>query len=82
MFLNKTVSSNNLCGKKIREFRKKTHISQREMAELLRENGLLIDKNAVQRIETGLRFVVDTEVGIIANTIGISVTELLDIQEL
>lgn len=39
--------------------------------------GLDIDKNAVQRIECGKRFVTDIEVIVIADTLGVSLEVLL-----
>ena len=40
--------------------------------------GLDIDKNAVQRIESGKRFVTDIELKVIAKVLGVSYRELLD----
>ena len=52
---------NNICGKNIASYRREMHISQRQLAELLQLHGLDIDKNAVQRIESGQRFITDIE---------------------
>lgn len=62
MFINKTADgSNNLCGTRIARFRIEMKISQRELADRLQLVGLDMDKNAVQRIEAGKRFVTDIE---------------------
>ena len=62
MFINKTNSGeNNLCGKNIAKLRKELGISQRELADRLQLLGLDIDKNAIQRVEAGKRFVTDIE---------------------
>ena len=62
MFINNTPDGrNNLCGKSIAALRKAMHISQRELADRLQIAGLDIDKNAVQRIESGQRFLTDIE---------------------
>lgn len=62
MFINKTSDGfNNLCGKNVAKYRKKMGISQRVLAERLQIVGLDIDKNAIQRIECGKRFVTDIE---------------------
>ncbi|MBQ7654660.1 MAG: helix-turn-helix transcriptional regulator [Clostridia bacterium] len=62
MFINKTNDNkNNICGKNIAKFRKEIRISQRELADRLQLLGLDIDKNAIQRIESGQRFVTDIE---------------------
>lgn len=54
---------NNICGKRIKEYREmmEPKTSQRGLAEMLQREGLDIDKNAVQRIEGGKRFVTDIE---------------------
>lgn len=62
MFINKTADgNNNLCGKRVAKFRMEMKISQREFADRLQLVGLDMDKNAVQRIEAGKRFVTDIE---------------------
>ena len=69
MFKNKSkTGKNNICGEKIYILRKQ-HIpkmSQRILAEKLQINGIDVDKNAVQRIESGERFVTDIELKVIA----------------
>lgn len=78
MFINKSIDgSNNICGKKISEFRRKLDISQRELAEKLQLNGLDIDKNAIQRIEAGKRFVTDIEIVAFTKVFEVSFEELL-----
>lgn len=62
MFINKTADGrNNVCGKKIAQLRMEMKISQRELADRMQLVGIDIDKNAVQRIECGKRFVTDIE---------------------
>ena len=70
---------NNLAGVKIKELRKalKNNVSQRELAEMLQLAGLDVDKNAIQRIEKGDRFITDIELRIIARVFDVSVDELL-----
>lgn len=78
MFINKSKSGlNNICGKKVAEMRKEMNISQRILADKLQLSGLDIDKNAVQRIECGKRFVTDIELVAIATVFRITVDELL-----
>lgn len=80
MFSNRTKDGrNNLCGVKIAEMRKNLRISQRELADRLQVINLDIDKNAVQRIESGQRFVTDIELGYLAKVFSVSAQELLDI---
>lgn len=62
MFINRADDGrNNLCGKNIRHWRKQQEISQRELADRMQLVGIDIDKNAIQRIECGKRFVTDIE---------------------
>ena len=78
MFINKTKDGlNNICGKKIAILRKKLNISQRMLADKLQLSGLDVDKNAIQRIECGKRFVTDIELVALSKVFGISVDELL-----
>lgn len=63
MFINKSDSGlNNICGKNIAKFRLELKISQRELADKMQLVGIDIDKNAIQRIECGKRFVTDIEI--------------------
>ena len=63
MFTNKSDAGlNNICGKNIATLRLKMKISQRELADRLQLVGISIDKNAIQRIECGKRFVTDIEI--------------------
>ena len=78
MFINKNVDGlNNVCGKKITKLRKDMKISQRILADKLQLSGLDVDKNAIQRIECGKRFVTDIELLAIAKIFDITVDELL-----
>ncbi|WP_418710803.1 helix-turn-helix domain-containing protein [Allofournierella sp.] len=52
--------------------------SQKKLANMLQSVGLDIDKNAVQRIESGKRFVTDIELKVIAKVLGVSYQDLLD----
>ncbi len=78
MFINKTDTGlNNRCGKNVARFRMQMSLSQRALADKLQLVGLDIDKNAVQRIECGKRFVTDIEIVAFANVFGVSVDQLL-----
>ena len=78
MFINKSEDgSNNVCGKNVAALRKNLKISQRELADRLQLAGLDVDKNAVQRIECGKRFVTDIELIALAKVLDIEISELL-----
>ncbi len=78
MFINKTQDGlNNICGRNIAKFRGDLGISQRELADRMQLNGLDIDKNAIQRIECGKRFVTDIEIVAFAKVFGVTFDVLL-----
>lgn len=78
MFINKAPDGrNNVCGKKIEAERKAAGISQRELADGLQLLGLDIDKNAIQRIESGRRFVTDIELTFFARFFKLDYKDLL-----
>lgn len=81
MYKNKAADGeNNICGQKVKEIREQLpeKTSQRKLADMLQMEGLDLDKNAVQRIESGKRFVTDIELKVIAKVLGVSYQELLD----
>ena len=69
----------NLCGEKVATLRKAMlpKVSQRGLADLLQLAGVDVDKNAVQRIECGKRFVTDIEHKALANVLHTTTDELL-----
>ncbi len=78
MFINKSLDGlNNVCGRNIATFRKEMKISQRKLADKLQLIGLDIDKNAIQRIESGQRFVTDIELIYISRALEKSFEDLL-----
>ena len=78
MFINKGKNGlNNLCGKKIAYFRTELRLSQRELADKMQLVGIDIDKNAIQRIECGKRFVTDIELVAFAHYFKKSIEELI-----
>ncbi len=79
MFKNKSAAGkNNICGERIYNLRKAyvPKMSQRILAEKLQINGIDVDKNAVQRIESGDRFVTDIELVVLAKIFDVSVDDL------
>ncbi len=80
MFKNKANDGkNNICGKRIYELRNsiKPKMSQRMLAEMLQLNGIDVDKNAVQRMESGQRFITDIEIVALCKIFNVSFEELL-----
>ncbi|MBR5539915.1 MAG: helix-turn-helix transcriptional regulator [Clostridia bacterium] len=78
MFINRTNDGlNNLCGKQIARFCMQLGISQRELADRVQLAGIDINKNAIQRIESGKRFVTDIEIVAFAKVFQVAFEELL-----
>lgn len=70
----------NICGRRVAALRKARvpKLSQKGLADLLQLSGLDLDKNAVQRIESGQRFVTDIELKEIAHVLNVTVEDLLE----
>lgn len=80
MYKNRNADGSlNLSGKKIKELRqaKRPVVSQRMLADQLQLLGLDLDKNAIQRIECGKRFVTDIELSVFAQIFDVTVDELI-----
>ncbi len=69
----------NVSGERIKELRLKMSpkTSQRKLADILQLHGLNIDKNAIQRIESGQRFITDIELKALAQVLNTSADYLL-----
>ncbi len=82
MFINKTDDGrNNVCGKNIAKFRMEMKISQKKLSDRLQIAGLDVDKNAVQRMESGQRFITDIELQYLSIVLDKSMDELFGIEK-
>lgn len=80
MFINKSAEgTNNLCGKNVAKFRLEAKLSQRALADALQLVELDVDKNAIQRIEAGKRFVTDIELVALSKALHVTIDELLSL---
>ena len=79
MFKNKNGGRNNLCGDNIRKLRLDfpTKLSQRALADKMQLIGIDVDKNAIQRIESGKRFVTDIELKAFSEIFGVGLDKLI-----
>lgn len=79
MFKNKNNGRNNLCGERIKELRTASlpKLSQRGLADKMQLIGIDVDKNAIQRIECGKRFVTDIELKAFSEIFNVGIEELL-----
>ncbi len=78
MFTNRAGDGlNNICGKNVARLRMEMKISQKALADKLQLVGLDIDKNAIQRIECGKRFVTDIELVAFTKVFHVTLEQLL-----
>lgn len=79
MFINKAQDGrNNLSGRSISLLRKNAGWSQRQLADRMQLLGIDMDKNAVQRIESGARFVTDIELRAFSTCFQVTADRLLN----
>ena len=67
----------NICGKRIKETRKRLGLSQQELAARLQVFGVNIERDSLSRIEIGTRFVADYEIFALAKILSLSAEYLL-----
>lgn len=72
----------NISGIRIKEARKRLHLSQGMLAARLQVRGLQIEQMAVSRMETGLRIIADFELPILADALEVTVDWLLGLNDL
>lgn len=81
MYKNKADNGrNNIAGIKIKYYRENrpNKTSQNQLAKLIQLSGIDLGKNAIQRIESGQRFVTDIELKAFSEVLGVSYSDLLD----
>ena len=69
--------SKNICGKRVKEARKKLNLSQENLAAKLQIEGIAIERDSVSRIEIGTRFVADYELAALSKILNVSLEYLL-----
>lgn len=67
----------NICGEKIRRFRRERKLSQGELAARLQLQEVQLDQKAVSRVEMGERFVADFELVAFSRALRVPLEELL-----
>lgn len=79
MFKNKNDDGTlNLCSSKVAKLRKEKNLSQRALADKLQLTGMDLNKNAIQQIESGKRFVTDIELNAIAKFFDVTTDKLVE----
>lgn len=71
----------NVCGKRVKEARKKLNLSQEELAARLQVGGVIIERDSISRIEKGTRFVADYEILVLSEILKVSPSYLLGLED-
>ena len=71
----------NICGKRVKEARRKMNLSQEELAARLQVRGVVIERDSISRIEIGTRFVADYEILVLSEILKVSPAYLLGFDE-
>ena len=80
LYKNKNADGSlNISGKKISKLRKQLSpkVSQRALADMLQLQGIDLDKNSIQRMESGQRFITDIELKALAKILNTTADNLL-----
>ena len=75
------VGKRNIVGAKIVQIRKEKQIKQKDLVAALQTRAMDISDTGMSRMEGQNRLVQDFELPIIARTLGVSVDELLGLQD-
>lgn len=68
----------NISGNNIHSIRTSKRISQAELAARMQVNGVVIEREAISKIETGDRFVTDYELMTFAQVLGVTIERLIN----
>ena len=72
----------NICGQRMKEARRKRHLTQVQLAAQLQLSGVTIERDCISRIEIGTRFVADYELRALSQILQVSVDYLLELDDM
>lgn len=75
------IGKRNIVGAKIVQIRKEKQIKQKDLVAALQTRGMDISDTGMSRLEGQNRLVQDFELPILAKTLGVSVDELLGLND-
>jgi transcriptional regulator with XRE-family HTH domain len=67
------VHQKNIIGVRIKTARKESHVSQMELAAKLQVLGIMIDRSAIAKVETGRRPITDIEIAAISRILNVQI---------
>ena len=68
----------NISGNRIHQARTAKRLSQADLAAQMQVNGVVIEREAISKIETGDRFVTDYELKVFAKVLSVSIEWLIN----
>lgn len=71
----------NVSGDRIRQFREKQNLTQKQLAARLQVQEVQLDDYSVGKIERGQRFISDYELYMIAEVLGVEMADLVEMQK-
>lgn len=71
----------NISGERIYRMRTRKHITQADLAARVQTTGVILEQDAISRIERGLRMVQDYELRALASVLGVSADWLMQEDE-
>ncbi len=71
----------NISGERIRQIRTKKKLTQAALAAKVQTEGVILEQDAISRIEHGTRFVQDFELRALAAVLGVSADWLLESEQ-
>ena len=70
----------NVSGERVRQARTARRYSQRALAAKVQTEGVILEQDAISRIESGSRMVQDYELRALANILGVTSSWLLEME--
>lgn len=71
----------NISGERVRQVRTKKRITQAELAAKVQTKGVILEQDAISRIERGERMVQDYELRVLAEVLGVTSDWLMEDDE-
>ena len=70
----------NICGARVREARKRLGLTQDDLAAKLQVSGVVLERNSISRMESGVRFIADFELLALSKILNVTPGFLLGIE--
>ena len=71
----------NISGERVRQMRTKLRLTQAELAAKVQTTGVILEQDAISRIENGNRMVQDYELWAMAEVLGVTANWLMETDE-